>query len=51
MRQVPDDQYVLLDANIIIELHELGVWERLPSRVVLVVPSVVWQEARFYDSY
>ena len=32
---------VLLDANIIIESHKVGVWEKLIDRVEIVVSSIV----------
>lgn len=40
---------VLLDANIIIEAHELGVWQALVASVDLTVPSVVARhEAKYF---
>ena len=40
---------VLLDANIIIIAHELGVWNHMVSRLTLVIPDAVAREAEFYD--
>lgn len=41
---------VLLDANIIIESHKVGVWERLIDRVEIVVSSIVaHKESLFYS--
>ena len=41
---------VLLDANIIIESHKVGVWEKLVERVEIVVSSIVaHKESLFYS--
>jgi hypothetical protein len=41
---------VLLDANIIIESHKVGVWEKLIERVEIVVSSIVaHKESLFYS--
>lgn len=32
---------VLLDANIVIESHKVGVWEKLVDKVEIVVSSIV----------
>jgi len=41
---------VLLDANIIIESHKVGVWEKLIDRVEIVVSSIVaYKESHFYS--
>lgn len=41
---------VLLDANIIIESHKVGVWEKLIDRVEIVVSSIVaHKESHFYS--
>ena len=41
---------VLLDANIIIESHKVGVWEKLVERVEIVVSSIVaHKESHFYS--
>jgi hypothetical protein len=41
---------VLLDANIIIESHKVGVWEKLIERVEIVVSSIVaHKESHFYS--
>jgi hypothetical protein len=41
---------VLLDANIIIESHKVGVWEKLIDRVKIVVSSIVaYKESHFYS--
>jgi hypothetical protein len=41
---------VLLDANIIIESHKVGVWEKLTEKVEIVVSSIVaHKEALFYS--
>jgi hypothetical protein len=41
---------VLLDANIIIESHKVGVWEKLIDRVEIVVSSIVaHKESLFYS--
>ncbi len=41
---------VLLDANIIIESHKVGVWEKLVERVEIVVSSIVaYKESHFYS--
>ncbi len=41
---------VLLDANIIIEAHELGIWQDLIQRADIYVPSIVVRdEAIFYS--
>ncbi|MBI2908721.1 MAG: hypothetical protein HYX92_13850 [Chloroflexi bacterium] len=40
---------VLLDANIVIETHELGIWEELLDSVTVTLPSVVIdREARYF---
>lgn len=44
-------KYILFDANIIIELYKLGVWDSLISKVEIIVPStVVRDEALFYSA-
>jgi hypothetical protein len=41
----------LLDAGPIIELHRLGLWEKVVGRTELMIPSIVaGQEAEFWDS-
>ena len=41
---------VLLDANIIIESHKVGVWEKLVEKVEIVVSSIVaHKESLFYS--
>jgi len=41
---------VLLDANVIIEAHKIGVWEKLVERVEIVVSSIVaHKESLFYS--
>lgn len=41
---------VLLDANIVIESHKIGVWEKLIDRVEIVVSSIVaHKESLFYS--
>ena len=41
---------MLLDANVIIEAHKIGVWEKLIDRVQIVVSSIVaYKEAHFYS--
>lgn len=41
---------VLLDANIIIESHKVGVWEKLIEKVAIVVSSIVaHKESHFYS--
>ena len=41
---------VLLDANIIIESHKVGVWKKLIDRVEIVVSSIVaHKESLFYS--
>ncbi len=41
---------VLLDANVIIESHKIGVWEKLVERVEIVVSSIVaHKESLFYS--
>lgn len=42
---------VLLDANIVIEAHTLGIWAELKNRYELVLPSVVViNEAKYFRS-
>jgi hypothetical protein len=42
---------VLLDANIIIYLHELGIWSEIIERVEIIIPSIIFNdEAAFYRS-
>jgi len=44
-------KYILFDANIIIELYRLGIWEALISRVEVIVPATVARdEALFYSA-
>lgn len=41
---------VLLDADVIIEAHKLGIWQQLTKRLQLVVPSIViHDEALFFS--
>jgi hypothetical protein len=40
----------LLDANIVIEAHCLGIWEKLTRAVEIVLPSTVAdEEVQFYE--
>jgi len=42
---------VLLDANIIIEAHALGIWQNLVKKVDISVPSTIARkEAKFFFS-
>ncbi len=44
-------KFFLLDAGPLIELHRLGIWERVVGRAELVIPSIVVErEAEFWDS-
>lgn len=41
----------LLDANVVIELHRIGLWQRLTGCCQIIVPSIVAErEAQFWDS-
>lgn len=41
---------ILLDANVVIEAHELGIWQKLTERLQLIVPStVIHDEALFFS--
>lgn len=40
---------LLLDANIIIKLFELGLWERVIERCELVVAETVVEEAQYFE--
>ncbi len=41
---------VLLDANVIIEAHEVGIWKKLIDKVEIVVSSIVaHKESLFYS--
>jgi len=39
---------VLLDANVIIEAYELGVWDKLQQRTEIFVPTIVVQEEALF---
>jgi hypothetical protein len=42
---------VLLDANIVIKAHELGIWSQLTERYELILPSIVISdEARYFKT-
>ena len=43
-------KYILFDANIIIELYKLGVWEALISKVEVIVPSTVARDEALFHS-
>jgi len=41
----------LLDANIVIEAHSLGVWEEMKTRYRLILPAVVSRQEALYYLY
>lgn len=41
---------VLLDANIVIRIFELGIWEQITKRCEVVLAQTVVDEAEFYDT-
>lgn len=41
---------LLLDADVIIEAHELGVWEDIKRTYDVAVPSIIVSEARYFRS-
>lgn len=44
-------QCVLLDANVVIKAHELGVWLQLTERYELILPgTVIRDEARYFKT-
>lgn len=40
---------VLLDANVVIAVHELGVWDQLIARCEVFAPETVVEESRFHS--
>lgn len=43
-------RFLLLDANIIIKLHELGIWRQVLDRCdVIVAHTIVEHEAKYYS--
>lgn len=41
---------LLLDANVVIALHELGVWEQTVDRCEVLLPDAVAQEVKYYST-
>jgi len=42
-------QLILLDADIIIEAHELGIWDEIVKKVDIFIPSIIIQDqAKFF---
>ena len=42
---------VLLDANVVIKAHELGIWSQLTERYELILPGIVISdEARYFKT-
>lgn len=42
----------MLDTDVILQVHRMGLWARVKSAFRVVVPSVIAREARFYfDEY
>jgi predicted nucleic acid-binding protein len=40
---------LLLDADVIIDLHKLGLWEKITERNKVYIPSTIIQEVEYYD--
>ena len=41
-------RFLLLDANVVIRLFEMGLWDAVASRCDLVLPSLVVRESDFF---
>ena len=41
---------LLLDADIVISAHELGIWEELKRAYEIAVPATIVREARYFES-
>lgn len=41
---------LLLDANVVIELHSLELWEHVVERCEILLTETVVEEARYYDA-
>ena len=41
---------LLLDADIVITAHELGIWEELKTAYRIAVPATIVREARYFKS-
>jgi len=46
---MPKPKLLLLDANIIILAHELGVWDQLVEKCSITITETVYEEALFWD--
>jgi len=41
---------ILLDANVVIQLFQLGIWEQITARCEVVLAQTVIDEVQFYDT-
>ena len=41
---------LLLDANVVIEAYEIGIWAQIKSHYEVAVPSIIVSEARYFVS-